>query len=150
MDWSTKAKAMKAWRAMHPIQSRAGRELERSSERVATSVAGAATRVAKKAVPAVVAAAPAIASAAASGAGLIAAGALSYFLTRAAAEGPRINRENKMEWVNNLYRHAVAKMRAELGRDPTAAEVRPLSDEWKRRRAEIEANVPVMLRPGRE
>ncbi len=150
MDFSTRAKAEKAWRERNPFESRARTELGKAGKRLETAAGNAAERVARRAAPAVAAAAPTIAAAAATGAGLIAAGAISYFLTRYSTEGARLGREAKVQLVNQLYRDAVSKMRTQLGRQPTAQEIRPLSEEWRRRLADAEANVPTMLRPGRE
>lgn len=150
LTYSTKKRAQEAYREAHPFESRAGKALDEAGKRLETAGGEAAARVAKRVVPAVAAAAPAIASAAATGAGLIAAGALSYFVTRYSAEGARLGREAKVQLVNQLYRDAVSKMRRELGRNPTAAEIKPLAAQWRLRLAEAEANQPVMLRPGRE
>lgn len=150
MEFSTKARAKKAYETRNPIESRARTELGKAGKRLETAAGDAAARVAKRAAPAVAAAAPTIAATAAAGAGLVAAGAVSYFLTRYSTEGARLGREAKVQLVNQLYRNAVAKMRAELGRQPTAAEIRPLSDQWRARLAEAEANVPTMQRAGRE
>lgn len=150
MDFSTKAKAKKAWEARNPIERVARREIEKSAGRLETAAGNAATRIAKRAAPAVAAAAPAIASAAATGAGLLAAGAISYFVTRYSAEGARLGREAKVQLVNQLYRDARRKMAEQLGRAPTVAEIAPLKAEWLRRLGDAEANLPTTQRAGRE
>ncbi len=153
MDFSTRAKAVKAWEQRNPVEAQGRRQLERVGNRLENEAGNAAARVAQRAAnwaaknPEKVAAG-AIAVGATVAA--VTAGASAYFLTRLSTEGARLGREAKVQLVNQLYRDAVSKMRRELGRNPTVEEIKPLAAEWRRRLAEAEAGTPTMQRPGRE
>lgn len=158
---SGKAKAKKIYKMQHPVRLRAAKELDRAKKRVAQRVETAGGRAAERAARTVLtprrsgggggaAAAGGAATTAgavplaAQAAAVLAAAAVGWFLGDAVREASSgRTRELREQAVNQAYRSAVRRLRAELGRDPTPDEIKPLAAAWRDAIARIKANEPV-------
>lgn len=116
------------------------REIEQGVKKVVVSVA-------KKAAPALTAAGVTGTGAAIAVAQVLAAGLAGYLagnfiILSGKGQAEKLNR------LDQAYREARRALEAKLGHFPTAAEVKPITDEYNRQKNLIQANVPINPRAG--